>query len=128
MLTVAGVMLAYDWLLALVAFAVAAPLAFVLRNVQRHLSQAYDKARDAQRRGAHGDVSEVVAGAETLRAYGAGRALRRAHQAGQPRAVRLRSSAPARSARSCSRPARCSACSPSPRWSVVGLLAGPAAG
>ena len=30
-------MLAYDWMLALVAFAVAAPLAFVLRAVQRHL-------------------------------------------------------------------------------------------
>ena len=37
MLMVAGVMLAYDWILALVAFAVAAPLAFVLRAVQRHL-------------------------------------------------------------------------------------------
>ena len=50
---VAGVMLAYDWVLALVAFATAAPLAFVLRSVQRHLVAAYDKARDAQRRGAH---------------------------------------------------------------------------
>ena len=39
-------MLAYDWLLALVAFAVAAPLAFVLRSVQRHLVAAYDKARE----------------------------------------------------------------------------------
>ena len=37
MLLVAAVMLAYDWLLAVVAFAVAAPLAIVLRLVQRHL-------------------------------------------------------------------------------------------
>ena len=46
MLMVAGVMLAYDWMLALVAFAVAAPLAFVLRAVQRHLVAAYDEARE----------------------------------------------------------------------------------
>ena len=37
MLIVGAVMLAYDWILALVAFAVAAPLALVLRAVQRHL-------------------------------------------------------------------------------------------
>src|SRR4029078_6023171 len=45
MLMVAAVMLAYDWVLALVAFATAAPLAFVLRSVQRHLVEAYDTAR-----------------------------------------------------------------------------------
>ena len=46
MLMVAAVMLAYDWILALVAFAVAAPLAIVLRIVQRHLVAAYDTARE----------------------------------------------------------------------------------
>ena len=46
MLLVASVMLAYDWVLALVAFVVAAPLGYVLRRVQSHLSRAYDAARD----------------------------------------------------------------------------------
>ena len=45
MVMVAGVMLAYDWVLALVAFATAAPLAIVLGSVQRHLVAAYDTAR-----------------------------------------------------------------------------------
>jgi ATP-binding cassette, subfamily B, bacterial len=71
MLLVAGVMLAYDWVLALVAFAVAMPLVVVLRKVQAHLSRAYDAAR-----GRNADmmtqVSELVSGAETLRAYDAG--------------------------------------------------------
>ena len=54
MLMVAAVMLAYDWILALVAFAVAAPLAIVLRAVQRHLvgglrAGARTKRRDARR-------------------------------------------------------------------------------
>lgn len=72
MLVVAAVMLAYNWALALVAFVVALPLAFVLRAVQRHLSAAYDRARER-----NGEmlsaVSEAVTGAETIRAYGAGR-------------------------------------------------------
>lgn len=71
MLLVASVMLAYDWVLAIVAFIVAAPLGYVLRRVQSHLSRAYDAAR-----GRNADVmtqiSELVAGAETLRAYDAG--------------------------------------------------------
>jgi ATP-binding cassette, subfamily B, bacterial len=74
MLMVAAVMLAYDWILALVAFAVAAPLAVVLRVVQRHLVAAYERARER-----NGEmmaaVGEVVAGAETIRAYGAGQTL-----------------------------------------------------
>ncbi len=71
MLLVAGVMLAYDWVLAIVAFIVAAPLGYVLRRVQSHLSRAYDAAR---RRNADvmTQISELVAGAETLRAYDAG--------------------------------------------------------
>ena len=68
---VAGVMLAYDWVLALVAFATAAPLAIVLRAVQRHLAAAYDKARSRNAE-VLTMVSEVVSGAETLRAYDAG--------------------------------------------------------
>jgi putative ABC transport system ATP-binding protein len=71
MLLVAAVMLAYDWILALVAFAVAAPLFIVLRFVQRRLVTAYDHVRD--RNGAMlGQVSEVVTGAAALRAYGGG--------------------------------------------------------
>ncbi len=74
MLLVAGVMLAYDWILALVAFAVAAPLAIVLRLVQRHLVAAYERARER-----NGEmlaaVTEVVTGAETIRAYEAGATL-----------------------------------------------------
>ncbi|MEO5899745.1 MAG: ABC transporter ATP-binding protein, partial [Ilumatobacteraceae bacterium] len=72
MLTVAGVMLAYDWMLALVAFVVAAPLAFVLGKMQRRLSRAYDEARN-QNAEVLTKISEVVSGAETLRAYRAGR-------------------------------------------------------
>lgn len=71
MLTVAGVMLAYDWLLAVVAFVVAAPLAIVLSKMQRYLSRAYDRARQ-HNAGVLTDVTEVIAGSETLRAYGAG--------------------------------------------------------
>ena len=73
-LMVGAVMLAYDWILAIVAFAVAAPLAIVLRIVQRHLVAAYDRARER-----NGEmlaaVTEVVTGAETIRAYGAGDTL-----------------------------------------------------
>ena len=71
MVMVAGVMLAYDWMLALVAFATAAPLAFVLRTVQRHLVAAYDKARSRNAEVLTA-VSEVVSGSETLHAYNAG--------------------------------------------------------
>ncbi len=74
MLLVAAVMLSYDWLLAIIAFAVALPLAWVLRFVQGYLGAAYDKART--RNGELlGAVTEVVAGAESLRAYGAGPAM-----------------------------------------------------
>ncbi len=71
MVMVACVMLAYDWVLAMVAFATAAPLAIVLRSVQRHLAAAYDTAR-LRNADVLTSVSEVVSGAETLRAYGAG--------------------------------------------------------
>lgn len=71
MLLVASVMLAYDWVLAVVAFIVAAPLAFVLQRVQSHLSLAYDAAR-SRNADVMTHISELVAGAETLRAYEAG--------------------------------------------------------
>ncbi len=74
MLMVGAVMLAYDWVLALVAFALAAPLAIVLRVVQRHLVAAYETARE--RNGEMmGAIGEVVGGAETIRAYDAGEAF-----------------------------------------------------
>jgi putative ABC transport system ATP-binding protein len=71
MVMVACVMLAYDWVLAVVAFATAAPLALVLRSVQRHLAAAYDTAR-VRNADVLTSVSEVVSGSETLRAYDAG--------------------------------------------------------
>ena len=55
MLLVGAVMLAYDWVLALVAFAVAAPLALVLRVVQRHLVRGLRGGPRAQRRDDGGD-------------------------------------------------------------------------
>jgi putative ABC transport system ATP-binding protein len=71
MVIVAAVMLAYNWFLALIAIAISIPLFFVLRIVQRHLVTAYDRAR--RRNGdMMGALSEVVSGAETIRAYGAG--------------------------------------------------------
>lgn len=71
MLMVASVMLAYDWMLALVAFAVSAPLGFVLHKVQVHLLKAYERAR-VDNADVLTSISEVVAGAETLQSYGAG--------------------------------------------------------
>ncbi len=70
MAVVAAVMLSYDWVLALVAFTVAAPLAFVLRRVQAHLVAAYDHARTTNAE-LLTSVSELVNGTETLQAYGA---------------------------------------------------------
>ena len=74
MLIVAGVMLSYNWLLALIAFAVGMPLVWVLRVVQRHLGAAYDTARSRNSE-MLGAITEVVTGAETLRAYRAGPVL-----------------------------------------------------
>lgn len=68
---VGGVMLAYDWVLACVAFAVALPLVVVLRAVQQRLMKAHGLARE--RNGEMlGALAEVVSGAPTIRAYGAG--------------------------------------------------------
>lgn len=72
MVLVAGVMIAYDWLLAVVAFIVAAPLGFVLQRMQHRLVSAYTEAR-SRNAAVMTSISEVVSGAETLRVYGAGR-------------------------------------------------------
>jgi putative ABC transport system ATP-binding protein len=74
MLMVGAVMLAYDWILALVAFALAAPLTLVMRLVQRRLVAAYEAARERNGEMMAG-IGEVVGGAETIRAYDAGAAL-----------------------------------------------------
>jgi ATP-binding cassette subfamily B protein len=71
MVIVAAVMIAYNWLLALIAIAISIPLFVLLQAVQRHLVRAYDTAR--RRVGDMlGSISELVTGAETIRAYGAG--------------------------------------------------------
>lgn len=68
MFVVACVMLAYDWVLALVAFAVVAPLILVLRLVQKRLVRAYDGVR-TNNAGMLSRMSETVSGVETLQAY-----------------------------------------------------------
>lgn len=68
MFVVACVMLSYDWILALVAFAVSAPLFIVLRNLQKRLVTAYDIARENNGQ-LLGSISELISGTETLRAY-----------------------------------------------------------
>jgi putative ABC transport system ATP-binding protein len=68
MFVVACVMLSYDWILALVAFAVSAPLFIVLRSLQKKLVAAYDIARESNSM-LLGTISELVSGTETLRAY-----------------------------------------------------------
>ena len=71
MVIVAGVMLVYDWQLALVAFVIALPLAFVLRAVQKRLVAAHGEARE--RNGEMlGALAEVVSGSATIRAYQGG--------------------------------------------------------
>ncbi|MEM9040362.1 MAG: ABC transporter ATP-binding protein [Actinomycetota bacterium] len=70
MLVIGVTMLVYDWQLALVAFAVALPLAFVLRAVQRRLVRAHGRARE--RNGEMlGALAEIVTGAVPLRSYDA---------------------------------------------------------
>lgn len=74
MLVVAVVMLVYDVVLALVAFAIAAPLFLVLRAIQRRLVQAYASSRAANAE-LLSVTSELVGGATLLRAYDAGDAM-----------------------------------------------------
>ncbi|WP_439115802.1 ABC transporter ATP-binding protein [Ilumatobacter sp.] len=74
MVIVGIAMLAYDWLLALIAFAISFPLALVLRAVQKRLVVAHGQARKSN--GIMlGAIAEVVSGAPAIRAYGAGSML-----------------------------------------------------
>lgn len=70
------VMAIYSWALALVVVIVFAPLLPLLRVLQRRQLKAYDRVRGAVG-SAMGEFSEVVAGAPTLKAYGAAPAARR---------------------------------------------------
>ncbi len=76
MVIIAGVMLAYNWLLAVIVIGLAIPLFAVLQVVQRYLRTAYDRARE-RNSDMLSSLSELVAGAETIRAYGAGELFRR---------------------------------------------------
>jgi putative ABC transport system ATP-binding protein len=79
-IVVSAVMLAYDWRLAVVAFAVSAPLIAVLRGVQRRLLRAHQRARETTAE-TLGVVGELLQGADTLRIYGAtGRYRNTAHR------------------------------------------------
>lgn len=70
MVVVGLVMLAYDWLLAVVAFAISLPLFWALRRVQARLARAYLSAREANAE-TLGRTAEFISGVETLAAYGA---------------------------------------------------------
>ena len=69
MAVVLAVMAVYDWRLTLIALVVVVPMAFVLAQVQKRLSIAYDAVRTKV-----GDlfsaVSEAVLGQHVVRAYG----------------------------------------------------------
>lgn len=68
---VGAVMVVYDWQLALVVFAFTVPLLAILRALQRRLLAAYEVAR-ARNGEMMATIGELVSGAETIRAYGAG--------------------------------------------------------
>lgn len=69
MLVIALIMLSYDWLLALVAFVVAAPLVYGFRRVQVRLVKSYEKARSLN--GSYfAQAAEFVNGSDVLVAYG----------------------------------------------------------
>ena len=71
MVIVSAVMLAYDWVLAIVVIIISAPLVFVLRRVQSRLIAAYDASRLSNSQ-VLGSTAELITGAETLHAYSAG--------------------------------------------------------
>ena len=70
MFVVAMVMVSYDWMLSLVAFAIASPLVFVLGGIQRRLVAAYARTREMNA-GVIGSISEMIAGADTLHVHDA---------------------------------------------------------
>ena len=68
MFVIAMIMLSYDWLLAIVAFVVAAPLMYGFRRVQLRLVKSYEEAR--RMNGAYfAEAAEFVNGADVLVAY-----------------------------------------------------------
>lgn len=68
MFVVAMIMLSYDWLLAIVAFVVAAPLIYGFRRVQVRLVRSYEKAREMNGN-YFGEAAEFVNGADVLSAF-----------------------------------------------------------
>jgi len=69
MVVIALIMLSYDWLLAIVALMVAAPLMYGFRRVQVRLVRSYEKARALN--GAYfAEAAEFVNGSDVLVAYG----------------------------------------------------------
>ena len=70
MLVTAVVMVAYDWRLALVAIVTVAPLAILLRVVQRRLVAAYDAVR-ARVGDSLAALAEAISGFHVIRAAGA---------------------------------------------------------
>ncbi len=119
MIAVAVTMLVYDWLLALVAFTMAAPLFIILRYLQRHLVAAYGDVRE-RNADAMSAVSEVVMGAAVVRAYDLQEPTHGARRRRHPPPPEGRRPVPACCRRCCSRPARCAPCSPSPPSSSSG--------
>ncbi|NBN89140.1 MAG: ABC transporter ATP-binding protein [Actinobacteria bacterium] len=69
MFVIAVIMLSYDWLLAIVALVVAAPLVYGFRRVQVRLVKSYEKARTLN--GSYfAEAAEFVNGSDVLVAYG----------------------------------------------------------
>lgn len=71
MVIVAAVMIAYNWLLALIVIGLSVPLAIMLRLLQRRLVAAYQLARETNG-SMLAAIAELVTGAEAIRAYRAG--------------------------------------------------------
>lgn len=69
MVVVLAVMAVYDWRLTLIALVVVVPMAFVLTQVQKRLSLAYDAVRTKVGE-LSAAVSEAVVGHHVVRAYG----------------------------------------------------------
>lgn len=87
MAIVSTAMLVYNWRLAIVVFVVAAPLVLVLRLVQVRLVEAYERTRSANAE-LLAATSELVTGADTIRAYGAGPEFARRARAAADRKAR----------------------------------------
>jgi len=94
-LSVAVIMAAYDWRLALVAIVVVLPMVLVLKAVQHRMAARYNRVR-ARMAELLTAVSETVMGAPVIRAYEAEAASRERtvtaianHRAAQVHAVRL---------------------------------------